>query len=118
MVREMGASHWLMWSIYMELSPSGEELESLRAASIACAIWNVQIAKAQGSWDAAAKRGEAKGERPVFRDMHEFMIVVGDMPDHSKPKRRLSPKMQFESVVSSFESLGFQPVVKEGSSQP
>lgn len=101
---------WMHWKAYMQLSPFGEERDDLRAALVAWSVWSVEIAKSQGSWDAAATRGEQKGERPVMPSMHAFLLRVGDTPDMSPPKRSLTSEEQFDSVLNVFESMGLRPV--------
>lgn len=110
MLGEITATEWFEWVAFMQLSPSATELEieSLRTASIVGAIWNVQIAKAQGSWDAAKRKS---GKRPEFRQLHELIMRFGDMPDYTPPEKpNKRGHALFDSFVDHFESLGMKPV--------
>lgn len=103
MLAEMGATQWLDWKVFMTLTPFAMDREraDMRAALVAMTLWNVAIAK-----------GTKKGHTPDYRQMHEFLMQWGDAPDPRPKKRRMTEQEQFESVVASFESLGFKPVVK------
>jgi hypothetical protein len=50
MLREMSSVQWLQWRAFMQLRPFhfDQERADVRAAMIAAAIWNVQIAKGKG----------------------------------------------------------------------
>jgi hypothetical protein len=77
MLRGMTAPQWLQWKAWLQASARHLEAERAdhRAAVIAAAAWNVQIAKANG---AAAARGATQSR---LREPHEFMAKWGDMED-------------------------------------
>lgn len=109
MLREMNAIDWLEWKTYMQLAPSGSEVDSLLMATVASAAWNVEVAKAQGSYDAAKRK---RGARPEFRPFHTFVLRLGDMPDYAPPPP--DPKQRgralFDAFVDHFQALGLKPV--------
>lgn len=92
MLRRMSVVQWLRWKQYMLLAPFGEEREDARAALIAQAIWNVQIAK-----------NAKKGTTPVFRKLWEFLFQFGDSPDYSAPTRKQSSKEQWDTLVNTMK---------------
>ena len=63
------------WRVYMKmLAPFGEERMDVRIASIAAAVWNVQIAKAT-----------KQGTDPKYRDIEELVLRFGDTPEYLPP---------------------------------
>lgn len=111
MLRDMSAQEWLHWQVLAGLNAwhESEERADLRAAKIAQALWNVEIAKAQGAWDAAKKK---KGARPVFRPISDFIMLIGDI---EKPKPPEADPVQrgrnfFQAMVEQFAELGMKPV--------
>ena len=74
MLRGISAPQWQRWKTYLQLAPSGEDRADLRAALIAQAIWNVQIAK-------TAKRGS----QPAYRALKDFVLRIGDASDVLDP---------------------------------
>lgn len=107
MLRGMSAIQWLHWKAYMSLAPFGEERDDIRAALVAQSIWNVQIAKAQGAWDASKRK---HGSRPVMRPIDDFVLRFGDTPERQKMKPE--GRGVFDSILSTFESMGLKPVKK------
>lgn len=77
----------------MELAPFEEERADYRAALIAAAIWNVQIAK-----------NTKKGHTPTFREVKEFVLRFGDSPEilDPGPTRKQSSTEQWEMLTSAF----------------
>lgn len=109
----MSASQWLEWKTLMTLSPFilAEDRADVRSAQIACAVWNVQIAIAQGSWDYAARNGNQTGSRPEFRQVHEFLSQWGDMPNpHPQEEMKEPGQGLFDSIKEYFDQLEFTPV--------
>ncbi len=107
MLSEMNALEWQEWQVFMHLSPTGEEVAAIRAAHIPAAIWNVQIAKAQGAWDASKNK---RGSRPEFRHVHEFIVRTGDMPDYAPPPPKPRDDGIFDMFVDYFQASGMKPV--------
>ena len=106
MLGEMNALEWLEWKTYMHLEPSGIETQSIYMAHLMAAVWNVQIAKAQGAYDASKSK---RGVRPEFRKPYELIVRMGDMPDYAPPKKPAGRGI-FDAIDDHFQSLGFKPV--------
>lgn len=107
MLRDMPSLEWRRWKAYMQLTPTLDETMPWIGALIALATWNVEISKAQGAWDSSKKR---KGARPEPRNLHEFVLRFGDMPDPRPAERKLTPQEQFDRLRDLFEANGMQPV--------
>lgn len=108
MLRGMSASQWLEWRVLMGLNAMmmSEDRADLRAAIVACAIWNVQIAK-------SAK----KGTQPTFRTPQEFLPQWGDAPKakpamRSAKQQRADANAQFQGIKDIFASMGMKPVAQ------
>ena len=105
MVSQISWPECLEWLAYMQAEPFGDELGNYRTALVAQAIWNVQIAKAQGTWDAAKTK---RGVRPQMRQLGEFLLPYGDSPTFEKKKAH--PGQLFEAMREQLMSLGKKPV--------
>lgn len=105
MLAEMSAQQFEKWLAYMALEPRAEDMLPWLFASVCRAIWNVQIAK-----------GTKKGEEPKLRELHDFVLLFGDMPDPREAaaakaiERRVPAAETFSRVVDTFEALGMKAV--------
>ena len=98
MLGGMTYMQWLHWRTYMKLEPFGEERMDFRFASVAKAVWNVQIAK----WTKA-------NTEPKFRDIEEFVLNFGDAPERLPPgpvKPADGGRGAFKTMVEYLKATG------------
>lgn len=99
MLRGMTATDFELWKAYLALAPQGPERDDIRTASICQAIYNVQIEKAAG-----------RGRRPRLRALTDFLLLFGDAPDLTAPKRKQTAKERWEALKAMFLGSGAKPI--------
>ena len=92
----MTSGQWLQWKTFMALHPFhyDQERADIRAALIALAIWNVQIAKSGGQ------------QKPTFRKIEEFLMTWGDAETAQMFATKKTDRDMWDELKLYAESIG------------